>query len=146
MLKPNYIRQAKKPDELIYRFAILLILAAMTSGFGLQTAALGQAKVTHGPIVGAVTSDSARILLRVDSPLEVRYELDTDSTFVNSLFTESRSADSAFNFFVIIDIPNLNPDTKYYYRPVIDGTPEPTLHYFTTFPVRESTSTFSFAF
>ncbi len=108
------MRQAKKLDDLIYRFAILLILAAMTSGLGLQTAALGQAKVSHGPIVGAVTSNSARILLRVDNPLEVSYELDTDSTFVNSLFTESKSADSAFDFFVIIDIPNLNPDTKYY--------------------------------
>ncbi len=137
---------AKKLDDLIYRFAILLILAAMTSGLGLQTTALGQAKVTHGPIVGAVTSNSARILLRVDNPLEASYEFDTDSTFVNSLFTESKSADSAFDFFVIIDIPNLNPDTKYYYRPVLNGTPEPIVNTFTTFPVQGSTSTFTFAF
>ena len=92
----------------------------MTSWFGSQAIAFGQAKVTHGPMVGAVTSNSARILLRVDNPVEVRYELDSDGTFVNSLFTESKSADSAFDFFVTIDIQNLNPDTKYYYRPLLN--------------------------
>jgi alkaline phosphatase D len=118
----------------------------MTSGFGSQAVALGQAKVTHGPIVGAVTSNSARILLRVDNPVEVRYELDTDSTFVNSLFTESKSADSEFDFFAIVDIQNLNPDTKYYYRPVLNGTPGPNVNYFRTFPEKGLTSTFTFAF
>jgi len=118
----------------------------MASGFGSQAAALGQANVTHGPIVGAVTSNSARILLRVDNPLEVRYEFDTDGKFTNSLFTESKSADSVFDFFVIIDIQNLNPDTKYYYRPVLNGTSEPIVNTFSTFPVKGLTSTFTFAF
>jgi len=140
------MRQANEFDDLIYCFALFLIISVMTSGFGSQAIVLGQAGVTHGPIVGAVTSNSARILLRVDNPVEVSYELDTDGTFINPLFTGSKSADSAFDFFVIIDIQNLNPDTKYYYRPILNGTAEPVVNTFRTFPVIGLRSTFTFAF
>ena len=108
------MRQEKKLDDLIYCFALLLIISAMTSDFGPQAVDLGQAKVTHGPVVGAVTSNSVRILLRVDNPVEVKYELYTDSTFANSVFTESDSAEPEFDFFLTIDIQGLNPNTTYY--------------------------------
>ena len=136
----------KKLDGLIYCFALFLIILAMTSDFRSQAVGLGQAKVTHGPIVGAVTSNSVRILLRVDNPVEVKYELYTDSTFANSVFTESDSAEPECDFFLTIDIRGLNPNTTYYYRPILNGIAQPIINHFRTFPVEGLPSTFTFAF
>jgi alkaline phosphatase D len=122
------------------------ILLPLVSGLALPDVAPAQSGLTHGPIVGGVTATTARILVRADSPTEVRYELDTDSAFANALLTEMDSARAERDYFTTIDIQNLSPDTKYYYRPVLNGVHETTFYHFTTFPTEGQTSTFTFAF
>ncbi len=106
----------------------------------------GQITVTHGPVVGAATSNSARILLRASSPAEVRFEIDTDSSFANATLTAADSARAVSDFFVSIDVAGLQPDTRYFYRPHLNGTPLALIGHFATFPVTGAQSPFTFAF
>lgn len=105
-----------------------------------------QLKVTHGPLVGAVTSESAKILIRTDGPAEVRFDLDTVSNFTNPIATPSAIAEPDSDFFVIIDVTGLASDTQYYYRAVINGTPQSDVRSFITFPSEGSVTDFTFAF
>jgi hypothetical protein len=49
-------------------------------------------------------------------------------------------------FAVIVNANGLAPDTKYFYRPVVAGTPQPVGGSFRTFPPKGTASTFSFGF
>ncbi|MFQ5674985.1 MAG: alkaline phosphatase D family protein [bacterium] len=102
--------------------------------------------ITHGPIIGAVTSAAARIAVRVDAPAEVKFELDTQTSFASSFFTTSKTAAAEQDFFVVLDVDGLSPDTRYYYRAVLNNTPSQTVNEFQTFPVEGQRSTFTFAF
>lgn len=107
---------------------------------------LAQATITHGPIVGAVTEQSARMLVRVDTTATVQFQLDTDSTFANPITTAEVTAEPDSDFFAIVDVSGLQPDTKYYYRAVIDSAVQGDIGEFMTFPEPGAAGTYTFAF
>ncbi len=108
--------------------------------------ARGQAKVTHGPVVGAVTDTGARILVRTDTVATVQFQLATDTTFANPVLSTTATAVADSDFFVIVDVTGLQSATRYFYRPVLDGTPQNDIGEFVTFPPPGSETTFTFAF
>ena len=107
------------------RFAILVL-------FCFPVLLQGQS-IVSGPVVGGVTSESARIYIRTDLPVEFDIELDTLSNFATSFsVTDSTRADQ-FNM-VIADVQGLLPFRKYYYRYLINGQPQDSVCSFTSFP------------
>lgn len=129
---------AQKCFSLLFNLASLLFL--------LPTSLHSQPQITHGPLVGAVTSASAKILVRVDGQANVRFDLDTDAAFSNPVPTASVVAESDSDFFAIVSVQGLTPDTKYYYRVVLDNVPQASASSFWTFPQEGATTTFTFAF
>ena len=112
----------------------LLFLMAITFG------SLWAAEVTHTPCVGAVTSNSARIVVRTDEAAAVQISY-------NSTLTDAVTTVSEYDFFVIIDLTGLQPNTTYAYFPVVDGVDQTGFAgFFKTFPEDGVTSTFSFLF
>ncbi len=129
------------------RFFLQLGLVFLTNFTGTSIATTwSQVQVTHGPFVGAVTQKSARFLVRTDAQAEVRFELDQAQTFTNPVATLSANTEEEADFFVIIEVNGLLPNTRYYYRAVINNIPQTDIRSFMTFPIEGAETTFSFSF
>ena len=90
-------------------------------------------EITSGPVVGGVTSESARIYIRTDISTEFDIELDTLENFGTSFSVTDSTRSNQFNT-VIADINGLEPFKKYYYRYLIDGQAQDSVYSFTSFP------------
>jgi alkaline phosphatase D len=89
--------------------------------------------VTHGPVVGGVTPDFARMYVRTSTESEVRVELSEDTQFTNVIsVTDSTQAwrDTA----ILISINGLNANTLYHYRVFVNGVLDTLRGYFKTYP------------
>ena len=90
--------------------------------------------ITHGPMIGGVTENSARIYIRTSSAVNFSLEYSTDSTF--STFQQINSAtDANLDTSKIVTLENLAIFTDYYFRYRINGNIENTTGHFKTFPV-----------
>ena len=89
--------------------------------------------ITSGPVVGGVTSESARIYIRTDVPAEFDLELDTLLNFATSFSISDSTRSNQFNS-VIAEVNDLEPFKKYYYRYLIDGQAQDSVYSFTSFP------------
>lgn len=104
------------------------------------------ATITHGPIVGAATTNSARLAVRVDTTALVYFELSTDSTFSTLIMSDVASSMEDDDFFTICSVEGLAPDTRYYYRTALDGEVQPGIRSFKTMIERGTGETFHFSF
>lgn len=99
--------------------------------------------ITHGPLVGGVTHEAARIFGRLTAAGSLQVEYATDSAFTTSQFSNTVSVTATTDYTGIVDISGLSPSTLYYYR--FTGDTEAKVYQLTTFPDPSSTQTFSFA-
>ncbi|MDX2128547.1 MAG: alkaline phosphatase D family protein [Chloroherpetonaceae bacterium] len=104
--------------------------------------------ITHGPIVGAVSPKSARITARLNQAGTITFQLSTTTDFSNPVGNvSSGSVDTSL--FATISVTSLQPNTEYFYRPVINQIPVTTpseIRRFRTALDSTSTSPFAFAF
>ncbi|MBA4252167.1 MAG: hypothetical protein C0425_04080 [Chlorobiaceae bacterium] len=105
---------------------------------------LNFAQVEYGPFVGGVTETSAVFVLKTFGVQEAEIEYSFTQDFKYSKKTLIQSTDSVF-FYTKIYQSNLVPNKKYYYRAIVDGTPDWKIHSFKTFP-KEKRTNFSFGF
>jgi alkaline phosphatase D len=118
-----------------YCFFILLIISTFLSG-----------QVQRGPIIGAVTENSAVALVKTYSPdQEVIIELFTQEDLDKSIYSLPIISRKENYNYVKIGINNLNPNTTYYYRAIIDKFPSYKWSSFQTFP-QDKNYNFSFGF
>ncbi len=123
---------------MIYKIALILSL--------ITSALLGQ-DIINSIVVGGVTSVSARFWVKVSADASINIELSEFEEFDNSIFGTSIEVDSVTNYSSILDVIGLLPNTKYYYRGIVNGVPENYKgRYFTTFPLPGTVNEFSFAF
>ncbi len=103
-------------------------------------------QVTHGPVVGGVTSSSALFVLRVDAPADVQLELSPFANFQQVIRTTSALASEDGYYFVKLFASGLQPETQYYYRVILNGVPAmaEAVGYFRTFPPEGARRTFTF--
>lgn len=89
--------------------------------------------VTHGPIIGGLTYNSARLYARTNIPATVEVQLSTTSlftTYTSTTFNTSISKDNSG----IYTLTGLQANTKYFYRLKIKGVQQGDAGSFTTFP------------
>ena len=101
--------------------------------------------IESGPIVGAVTENSATFLVKPVNSSSVRIQLSEDTLFTEPFYTEETVTDQNNFNFTKIQISNLSPGVKYFYRAVIDGSVTDRIHSFKTFSA-EKNYNFSFGF
>jgi hypothetical protein len=89
--------------------------------------------VTHGPVVGGVTTNAARMYLRTGSASLVRVELSTDTFFVSPI-TTTDSTEAWRDSSTLVELPGLAANTQYYYRVFVNGVLDTLRGYFKTFP------------
>lgn len=89
--------------------------------------------IVSGPVVGGVTSASARIYLRTDIPTEFDIELDTLQNFGTSFTVTDSTRTNQYNT-VIANVNGLEPNKEYYYRYLFNGQTQDSVYSFTSFP------------
>jgi len=101
--------------------------------------------IDSGPIVGAVTENSAMFIVKPVKPSEIKFQISEDSAFSNSFYSEEIRSDQNNYNFTKITVSNLSPGVKYFYRAVIDGAITDRIHSFKTFSADKKYN-FSFGF
>src|SRR5437870_5733784 len=96
---------------------------------------LGQV-LTHGPVVGGVTADSAKVFLRTDKGASVVLRYGIDPTLTDYRSSETYFTHLSGDFTAIVSLPELATETTYYLNPEINGVPQLEAPYpsFATFP------------
>ncbi|HZO16759.1 MAG TPA: alkaline phosphatase D family protein [Polyangiaceae bacterium] len=106
--------------------------------------ALASLRITHGPIVGAVRPDSARIWLRTNGSADVVIEHSADETFANSVKTQPKPTGPGKDFTVKVSLEGIPQNAMRHYRVYLDGKRQGGVRHFKTAPASDSAS-FSFA-
>lgn len=89
--------------------------------------------ITHGPMIGGITSNQARIYIRTSIATPLVLEYSTDSTFLD-FFQILTSTDEELDSTKIIEVDNLIPSTDYYFRFRINNNIQSVKGHFRTFP------------
>ena len=106
-------------------------------------------QVTHGPIVGGVTASSARFYVRTDTTAIVNVQLSTSVLFSPPYrYGTARAAVASHDYAVLVDVDGLQPDRRYFYRAMVNGSAvsEVPPRQFRTFPEPGSRRPFTFTF
>lgn len=115
-------------------------LFVLLFGFGI---ALSAQHITQGPAIGAVTSGSARMYLRSEKIGTYKVELSKTADFKEPL-SFSSTGRTQFDNSAIIDLNNLQANTRYNYRIYADGILDSIQSHFTTFPQDGDRGEFTF--
>lgn len=90
--------------------------------------------ITHGPMIGGITYEKARVYIRTSINTPISLDYDTDSLFTNptTIFDSTRNnLDNSH----IFNISSLMPFTDYYFQFSINGVVQATKGHFKTFPI-----------
>lgn len=85
--------------------------------------------ITHGPMVGYTTSSTSKIWFRAASGAPVTLELATDSNLTSATMFGPASPSPDTDYMTTIEATGLQPDTRYYYRLLVNGAPATTAPY-----------------
>ncbi|MES2621380.1 MAG: alkaline phosphatase D family protein [Bacteroidota bacterium] len=117
----------------------LLLLSYFAFGIFISTAQF----ITHGPVIGALTSSSAKIYIRTMQCGKVMIELSTQEDLEKS-FAVSGITDSMRDKTVMLRLTSLKPDTRYYYRLLFEGWEDAIKGNFKTFPTEGTKGDYTF--
>ena len=82
------------------------------------------AVLTNGPVVGAVTADSARVFARTGRAASLRVQYSTDPNLTAALVTIPVETNSQSDFTGQVTLTGLTANTVYYYNLLIDDRPQ----------------------
>ncbi len=112
----------------------------------LDTGSALAARLTHGPVVGAVTATTANAWVRTDSAAEVRLKYSLSPDLSDAVETEPFLSDVNQDFAHTFTLPALLPSTTYYVDVIVDELPQFAVPYqrFKTFAVAGAATPFKF--
>lgn len=99
--------------------------------------------ISHGPVIGGVRDNGARMYVRTHTAQAFTLELSTDAGFSNPL-SFSSATDASRDSSVIVDITGLAAGQHYYYRLRFGGNTDVRDGNFRTFPTEGQPAHFSF--
>lgn len=113
-------------------------------------------KLVHGPMIGALTDSSVKVWVRTVTETPIRVKVSSSPDMSDPTFSKAVMSKAAHDYTAVVDITNLQPDTRYYYSVIIGKLdPELSAFYheirnihqnFTTNPVPGSGSKFQVVF
>lgn len=78
------------------------------------------ARLTHGPLAGAVTASSANIWVRTDQAAQVQIQFGPDAALENAQTSAAQETSAASDFTTIVKIPNLSAQQTYFYTVLVN--------------------------
>jgi alkaline phosphatase D len=141
--RPEHVEIARhcRVKTLFIQVVVSVFAQVMASGLVLAQV------LTHGPVVGGVTSSKARVFLRTDQEASVALCYGADPNLDTCQMSEIFQTRSARDFTKIILLSGLMPGTTFYLNVLVNGVPQltsPPYPSFTTFPTAGSLRNFKF--
>ncbi len=103
-------------------------------------------ELLHGPMLGCVTDTSAKFWVRTANEVPVQVFVSNSKKMVPALGSTVVKTNKAKDFTALVAVQGLKPDTRYYYKLLVDGNIEPRLWSFRTFPASGIKSRFWIGF
>ena len=133
-----------------YKFLILSIFWSSQVVLAQPSSELSDREVMQGPMVGAVSSGTISVWIRVNGELDCQLVYDTDPEFDSPLYTEEVKSSIEHDYSAVLTMKNLKPNMTYYYRVLVDGSEQnfgdvPNFHTHTA-PREQSSADFRLAF
>jgi len=103
--------------------------------FVASTIPVAAQKLTHGPVVGGVTTSTANVFVRTNTSTTVALVYGTDPNLVSALTTSPLKTLGPSDFTKIIPLSGLTAETRYYVNVKVNGVSQfnPPYPTFTTF-------------
>ncbi len=104
------------------------------------------AAIAQGPLAGGVTDTSANLWVRTTQAAQVQMEYSPDANLRDAKLSAAQTTDASSDFTTIVQIPNLAPQTTYFYNVRVDNVPQlaPPYPQFQTFAPRGDAAPFRF--
>jgi alkaline phosphatase D len=141
--RPEHGESAKGRRAKTLFIQVLSVYVQMMVGGGFVFAQV----LTHGPVVGGVTSSKASVFLRTDQEASVALCYGTDPNLDTCQMSETYQTRTSHDFTKIIRLSGLMPDNTFYLNIVVNAVPQltsPPYPSFTTFPTAGSLRNFNF--
>ncbi len=103
-------------------------------------------ELLHGPMLGCVTDTGAKFWVRTANEVPVQVFVSNSGKMDPALSTAVVKTNKAKDFTAVVAVQGLKPDTRYYYKLLVDGNIEPRLWSFRTFPASGTKSGFWIGF
>jgi len=100
----------------------------------------------HGPMLGCITDTSAKFWVRTVNEVPVQVFVSSSGKMYPALRSAIVKTNKAKDFTAVAAVRGLKPDTRYYYKLLVDGNIEPRLWSFRTFPASGTKSRFWIGF
>lgn len=126
----------------------MVLSVCVQSGFAAKADG-GYPRIMQGPMVGAVAPDSLSIWVRLSGPYTAAIEYDVTPEFSHAKTSATQTADKKTDYCLTLSAANLNPDTTYYYRILVEGAKDTylgNLQPFTTKTAPDGPARFRVAF
>ncbi len=135
----------RKAPLLLVVLVVIVVCAALAGDGGLPGIRTGPPRLSHGPLVGAVTWESALVWARTNVAASVQLAYGTDEALSSPTHSEAVETGSASDFTAQIALTNLSPETTYYVDVLVNGRSQFSAPYpqFATFPPPDQEREFS---
>lgn len=107
---------------LFIKFLLLSVFISVQTMLAQPSSELPDVEVMQGPMVGAVSSSTISIWVRINGEYDCKVAYDTDPEFDSPLYTETVKSSSKADYSAVITLENLKPNTRYYYKVLVEGT------------------------
>ena len=88
----------------------------LISGYCYAQSTVGNPRVMQGPMIGATSTTSCTIWLRISGNFDAQIEYSEYNTMRNASLTKVQKATKEKDYILLFHIDSLKPDTEYYYR------------------------------
>ncbi len=126
------------PRELLKPLTDSAEFKALTQKYGTE--------LLHGPMLGCVTDTGAKFWVRTANEVPVQVLVRTSGNAKSTISSAIAKTNKAKDFTTVIAIRGLKPDTRYYYKLLVDGSIQPRQWAFRTFPASGTESRFWIGF
>jgi len=103
-------------------------------------------ELLHGPMLGCVTDSSAKFWVRTTNEVPVQILIGTSRTASSPISSSIVNTDKEKDFTAVLAVSGLKPDTRYYYKLLVDDSIQPRQWAFRTFPASGAQSQFWIGF
>ncbi len=103
-------------------------------------------ELLHGPMLGCVSDTSAKFWVRTANEVPVQILIGTSRTASSPISSAIVKIAREKDFTSVLAVRGLKPDTRYYYKLLVDGSIQPRQWAFRTFPATGAPSQFWIGF
>ena len=127
MVQASCIAISKRSTQTLLKCVLPIALMVVGAYSADAQSKNGKPRTMQGPMVGYATPDAIAIWCRINGTHEVQIQWSSTDDFAVTRVTPTRVASKEKDYIVKFVLENLEPNTEYFYKVLINGKPDPYL-------------------